>query len=171
MDAEDLYQRRVAARFGAFDQDGNGHISREDFTTAATRVLAEFGTPFRSDRGQAVSGGAEAFWQGLAGIADVDGDQRVSRGEFAHGAVKRLRDNPDRFAEIARPFLRAVLALADPDGSGAETTGVARALRALGVEADAAERAAKSLDPEGTGRVAEKEAVTAFARYFVTKEP
>lgn len=172
MDAEDLYERRIASRFAAFDQDGNGYISREDFTTAAGRLLEEFGTSFRSDKGQALAGGAEAFWQGLAGIADVDGDQRVTRGEFVSGAVKRLRDNPDRFAEIARPFVRALLAVADQDGDGkAGTAEVERALRVLGVESHTAALAAESLDLDRSGQVDEEEAVTAFARYFMTEEP
>lgn len=168
-DAEELYQHRIAARFSVLDQEGSGYISREDFTTAARRLLAEFRVPFRSDRGQALSGGAEAFWQGLAGIADVDGDQRVSREEFVHGAVKRLRDNPERFAEIARPFVRAVLAVADGDGDGrARTAALERVLRVLGVEPSAAESAARSLDPEGSGRAAEEdEVVAALARYFM----
>ena len=38
-----------------------------------------------------------------------------------NGAVKRLRDNPERFAEIARPFLHAALAVADGDGDGTAT--------------------------------------------------
>ncbi|MEE1755756.1 EF-hand domain-containing protein [Streptomyces sp. SP18CS02] len=171
MEEEDLYQRRIASRFAAFDQDGNGYISREDFTTAATRLLDEFGTPFRSDKGQALSGGAEAFWQGLAGIADVDGDQRVTRGEFVGGAVKRLRDSPDRFAEIARPFVRAVLAVADVDGDGqAEPAGLERALRVLGVDSHTAALVAESLDVERSGRIDEEEAVSAFGRYFMTSE-
>ncbi|MET9802629.1 EF-hand domain-containing protein [Streptomyces sp. NPDC006368] len=172
MDAEDLYQRRIADRFDAFDQDGNGYISREDFTTAVSRLLTTFGIPFRSDKGQAVSGGAEAFWQGLAGIADVDGDQRVTRGEFVNGAVKRLRDSPERFAEIVRPFVRAVLAVADQDDDGqAETGELERALLALGVESHTAALAAESLDVDRSGRIDEEEAVTAFARYFMTQEP
>ncbi|MET9427279.1 MULTISPECIES: EF-hand domain-containing protein [unclassified Streptomyces] len=171
MDAEDMYQRRIADRFDAFDQDGNGYISREDFTTAASRLLEAFGTPFRSEKGQALAVGAEAFWQGLAGIADVDGDQRVTRAEFVHGAVKRLRDNPERFAEIARPFVCAVLAVADRDGDGrAEVAELERALRALGVEPHTAALTAESLDVDRGGCVDKEEAVMAFARYFVTKE-
>ncbi|MER5889989.1 EF-hand domain-containing protein [Streptomyces sp. NPDC001941] len=166
MDAEEIYQRRIASRFAAFDQDGNGYIDREDFYTAATRLLAEFGVPYRSDRGQALSNGAEAFWQGMAGIADVDGDQRVTREEFVGGALKRLRDNPHGFAEIARPFVRAVLAVAE-----GTVPGVERALVVLGVDPHTASLTAESLDAAGAGRVDEEEAVAAFGRYFITQEP
>ncbi|MCH0542880.1 EF-hand domain-containing protein [Streptomyces sp. MUM 203J] len=164
-DAEELYQHRIASRFAALDQENSGYISREDFSTAARRLLVEFGVPYRSDRGQALSYGAEAFWQGLAGIADVDGDQRVSHEEFAYGAVKRLRDSPERFAEIARPFVRAVLAVVDGDGR-AGAAGLERALRVLGVDAPAAALAAGSLDSGGTGRIDEQAAVAGLARYF-----
>ncbi|MCZ4516546.1 EF-hand domain-containing protein, partial [Streptomyces sp. ActVer] len=115
------YERKIAARFATFDQDGNGYIDREDFNAATKALLAEFGIAARSDKGQALYIGAEAFWQGMAGIADRDGDQRITREEFVGGAVKRLRDNPDRFAEIARPFLDAALAIADGDGDAAAT--------------------------------------------------
>ncbi|MBC7269836.1 MAG: EF-hand domain-containing protein [Streptomyces sp.] len=165
------YERRIAARFATFDQNGNGYIDREDFSGAAKALLAEFGTVARSDKGQALYGGAEAFWQGMAGIADRDGDQRITRDEFVGGAVKRLRDNPERFAEIARPFLHAAVDVADGDGDGAATvTDVTRALTALGVPEDIARPVAAALDTDGDGKVGEAEIVPAFARYFTVPE-
>ncbi|AIR98982.1 EF-hand domain-containing protein [Streptomyces glaucescens] len=165
------YERRIAARFAIFDQDGNGSIDREDFNRAAKALLAEFGTAARSDKGQALYGGAEAFWQGMAGIADRDGDQRITRDEFVGGAVKRLRDNPDRFAEIARPFLHAALAVADTDGDGAATVeDTARALAVLGAPEDTARAAAAALDADADGKVGEADVVPAFARYFTVSE-
>jgi Ca2+-binding EF-hand superfamily protein len=165
------YERRIAARFATFDQDGNGYIDREDFSGAAKALLAEFAVAARSDKGQALYAGAEAFWQGMAGIADRDGDQRITRDEFVGGAVKRLRDNPERFAEIARPFLHAALALVDTDGdaaAGVEET--ARVLKVLGVSEDIALAGATALDADGDGKVAETEIVAAFARYFTVPE-
>ncbi|MFF8972316.1 EF-hand domain-containing protein [Streptomyces sp. NPDC014995] len=165
------YERRIAGRFATFDQDGNGYIDREDFGAAAKAVLAEFGTPARSDKGQALYAGAEAFWQGMAGIADRDGDQRITRDEFVNGAVKRLRDNPDRFAEIARPFLHAALDIADADGDGRATVeDTARVLTALGATHEAARAAAAALDADADGKVGEAEIVPAFARYFTVPE-
>ncbi|MHC0433665.1 EF-hand domain-containing protein [Streptomyces sp. O3] len=165
------YERRIAARFATFDQDRNGYIARDDFGTAARALLAEFGTTARSDKGQALYIGAEALWQGMAGIADVNGDQRVTRDEFITGAVKRLRDNPERFAEIARPFLRAAIAVADEDGQGPTASAAERALRALGVAPDAAATAAAAL-LDGGGRIASEDRVlSVFAEYFTTPEP
>ncbi|KMS81062.1 calcium-binding protein [Streptomyces leeuwenhoekii] len=165
------YERRIAARFTTFDQDGNGYIDREDFNGAAKALLAEFGMAARSDKGQALYGGAEAFWQGMAGMADRDGDQRVTREEFVSGAVKRLSDNPERFAEIARPFLHAALDVADADDDGAVTVeDAARALKALGVEPEAARPVAAALDADGDGKVGEADVVPAFARYFTVSE-
>ncbi|MGW5275123.1 EF-hand domain-containing protein [Streptomyces sp. NPDC004044] len=166
------YERKIAFRFAAFDQDGNGYIDRADFNAAAARLLAEFGTTARCDKGQALYTGAEAFWQGMAGIADVDGDQRVTREEFVGGAVKRLRDSPERFAEIARPFLRAAIAVADNDDNGAASVpAVERALKVLGASAESASLAARSLDADHDGRIAEEDAVAAFAVYFTVIEP
>src|SRR5262249_9463298 len=165
------YARRIAARFATFDQDGNGYIDREDFSSAVKAVLTEFGTAARSEQGQALYAGGEAFWQGMAGIADRDGDQRITREEFVGGAVKRLRDNPERFAEIARPFLHAALAVADRDGDGAATVDeTVRVLKALGVRDDIAAMSAAALDADGDGKVGEAEVVTAFARYFTVPE-
>ncbi|MFJ1545101.1 EF-hand domain-containing protein [Streptomyces sp. NPDC088246] len=166
------YERKIARRFAAFDQDGSGYIDRADFSAAAARLLTEFGTTARCDKGQALYTGAEAFWQGMAGIADVDGDQRVTRAEFVGGAVKRLRDNPERFAEIARPFLHAALAVADQDNEGAASVpAVERALKVLGASADAAAFAARNLDADQDGKVGENEAVAAFAAYFTVIAP
>ncbi|MEU9286375.1 EF-hand domain-containing protein [Streptomyces sp. NPDC048275] len=165
------YERRIARRFAGFDQDGNGYIDREDFNAAAKAVLAAFGTTARSDKGQALYIGAEAFWQGMAGIADRDGDQRITREEFVSGAVKRLHDNPDGFGEIARPFLHAALAVADTDGDGAATVEeTVRVLEALGVRDDVAAAAAAALDTDADGRIGEAEIVAAFARYFTVPE-
>ena len=165
------YERRIAARFAGFDQDGNGYIDRQDFSSAAKALLAEFDTTARSDKGQALFIGAEAFWQGMAGIADRDGDQRITRDEFVNGAVKRLRDNPARFAEIARPFLHAALAVADDDADDAVTVNdLGRVLRVLGVHADVADRAAALLGAGSGGRVAEDAIVAAFAQYFTVPE-
>lgn len=168
------YERKIAARFATFDQDGSGYIDREDFSTAARAVLAEFAVAARSDRGQAVFAGAEAFWQGMAGIADVDGDQRVSREEFVTGAAKRLRDNPHRFAEIARPFLRAVIAAADAGGAaggGATPEATARVLRVLGTPEELAGPVAAALDADGDGRITEDEILAAFAGYCGVAAP
>src|SRR3954463_14872397 len=165
------YERRIADRFATFDQDGNGYIDREDFNVAAKALLTEFGTAARSDKGQALYIGAEAFWQGMAGIADRGGDQRITRGGLVSGAVKRLRDTPDRFAEIARPFLHAALAVADTDGDGAATVEeTTRVLRILGVAEEIARVSATALDTDGDGKVAEAEIVPAFARYFTVPE-
>ncbi|WP_369390029.1 EF-hand domain-containing protein [Streptomyces sp. CG1] len=165
------YERRIAARFATFDQDGNGWIDREDFSAAAKALLTEFAVTARSDKGQALYAGAEAFWQGMAGIADRDGDQRISREEFVSGAVKRLRDNPGRFAEIARPFLHAALAVADEDGDGRiGVADTARVLRALHVQADTARSAAELLDADTDGTITEADLVPAIARYFTIAE-
>ncbi|WP_330331851.1 EF-hand domain-containing protein [Streptomyces sp. NBC_00536] len=169
------YERKIAARFATFDQDGNGYIDREDFSAAAKAVLAEFGTTARSDKGQAVFNGAEAFWQGMAGIADVDGDQRVTREEFITGAAKRLRDNPRRFAEIARPFLHAVIAVAadgdDEGGAGTSPAAAARVLRVLGTAPELAATVAAALDTDGDGRISEDEVLAAFAGYCGVAAP
>ncbi|MFE2287881.1 EF-hand domain-containing protein [Streptomyces sp. NPDC059443] len=167
------YERKIAARFATFDQDGNGYIDREDFSTAARAVLAEFAVAARSDKGQEVFAGAEAFWQGMAGIADVDGDQRVSREEFITGAAKRLRDNPERFAEIARPFLRAVIAVAHGDGEGVDATpaAAARVLRVLGTPEELAGPVSLALDADGDGLITEAEILAAFAGYCGVAAP
>ncbi|OIJ97893.1 calcium-binding protein [Streptomyces sp. MUSC 14] len=165
------YERRIAARFSTLDQDGNGWIDREDFSAAAKALLAEFTVPARSAQGQALYAGAEAFWQGMAGIADRDGDQRITREEFVTGAVKRLRDTPARFAEIARPFLHAALAVADTDSDGRITVAdTARGLRALRVPDAVAGATAAALDTDGDGVIGEAEIVPAFAGYFTIPE-
>ncbi|MER6068978.1 EF-hand domain-containing protein [Streptomyces sp. NPDC001817] len=165
------YERRIAARFATFDQDGNGWIDREDFSAAAKALLAEFAVTARSDKGQALYAGAEAFWQGMAGIADRDGDQRITREEFVSGAVKRLRDNPERFAEIARPFLHAALAVADTDADGRVTVAdAARVLRVLHVPAELAGTVAAALDTDTDGAITEPDIIPAFAQYFTVAE-
>ncbi|GGT36324.1 EF-hand domain-containing protein [Streptomyces purpureus] len=170
MDSEE-YERRIAHRFATFDQDHNGWIDRQDFSAAAAAVLAAFGVAARSVKGQALYSGAEAFWQGMAGIADVDGDQKVNRAEFVTGAVKRLRDQPQKFAEIARPFLHGVIDVAAEGGSELTLASAERALTALGVAERIAPRVAAALDGDGDGRITEEDVLSAFAAYYVTPLP
>ena len=66
--------------------------------------------PPARDKGQALYIGAEAFWQGMAGIADRDGDQRITRrgvrqrrGEAAARQSRAIRrDRPPLPARGAR---------------------------------------------------------------------
>ncbi|MCM2576785.1 EF-hand domain-containing protein [Streptomyces meridianus] len=170
--AGESYDRKVAERFATFDQDGNGYISREDFKGAAAAVLREFGTAARSVEGQALYEGAEAFWQGMAGIADRDGDQRITREEFTTQALKRLRDDSMKFAEIARPFLHAVLDVAAEERNGKLATDRAeRVLRVLGVKPEMCGKVASALDGDADGMISEEEIITAFAGYYTTSEP
>lgn len=95
----------------------------------------------------------------------------MSREEFITGAAKRLRDNPERFAEIARPFLRAVIAVADEDGGGATPPNAARVLRVLGTLPELATQVAEALDADHDGRISEDEILAAFAGYCGVEAP
>lgn len=170
--ARESWERKAADRFATFDQDGNGYISREDFKGAAAAVLREFDTAARSVEGQTLYEGAEAFWQGMAGIADRDGDQRITREEFTTQALKRLRDDSTKFADIARPFLSAVITVAGQGQDGRMDTACAeRVLRVLGVKPELCGRVAAALDGDGDGMISEEEVITAFAQYYTTSEP
>lgn len=62
--------------------------------------------------------------------------------------------------------------MADPDDRGkAAVPAVERALQVLGADAGTARIAARSLDADQDGRIAEDEAVSAFADYFTVIAP
>ena len=141
------YERKIAPASPPSTRTATATSTAPDFNAAAARLLTEFGTTARCDKGQALYIGAEAFWQGMAGIADVDGDQRVTREEFVGGAVKRLRDNPERFAEIARPFLHAAIAVADSEDDGGRASVGRRGAGAEGARGQRRDRGHRGPEP------------------------
>ncbi|KJY32463.1 calcium-binding protein, partial [Streptomyces katrae] len=71
---------------------------------------------------------------------------------------------PERFAEIARPFLAAVVAVADEDGTGATPAAATRVLRVLGTPPPLAAHVAAALaGPDG--HISEDATLKAFAAY------
>lgn len=171
-DAE-TYRAKMAARFHTFDHDGDGELTRHDFHCMARRVAETFGVADGSEADLRLTAAADRYWEGMAGLADVDRDERITREEFVTAAWAGLHRDPGAFAGIALPWHRAVLDVADPGlvrGSSTLST-VARVLVALGAETDRASLIAAEHGTDPSGRIAHEEILREVEQYYTTAAP
>ncbi|MFD5559021.1 EF-hand domain-containing protein [Streptomyces sp. NPDC127068] len=109
MDSED----RLRFRFALLDADGNGVLERSDFETLAERVIAASGVEESTRKAAAVREAHLAYWQGLSDQADSNNDGVVDFDEYV--AVVHQQET---FEQYVRPYIRALVALADGDDDG-----------------------------------------------------
>jgi Ca2+-binding EF-hand superfamily protein len=168
----DTYAERMSALFSSFDQDGDGLVAAADVEARATRVLEECGAHPRSPKGRALVRGAQRYFGGFASLADEDGDGVISRDEFVTAAAQRLRHNPDGFEAVVRPWIAALLDLADEGGDGAvDCTLWIRVLRAAGAGAEEATESAVRIDTDGDGRIGADQVLDAAQAFYTDTAP
>jgi hypothetical protein len=100
----EVQQARFDRLFNAFDCDRDGFLTLENFLDHAHKLAAMRGTT-GSPAAQALLADLEEWWRQLAGVADTNGDGRVSRDEFL-----RLGHGPHRHAGPGRRLRRRVAA-------------------------------------------------------------
>lgn len=167
----DAYTDKMAARFATFDRDHNGRIDADDFEQMAFAVLAACGREPMSEEGRRLIKGARAFFDGLATVADTDGDGTISEAEFVRAAESELRGNPAGFTRIVRPWAEAVVAVADTDGDGTvDRAEWARVLVAMGATPSGAEKQARRVDIDGDGEVSVAEVVATAVDFYTGDE-
>lgn len=163
------YESKLRERFVSFDQDGDGSITQDDMRDMALRICTEFGVAPSSPDGQALLSGADQYFQGLADIADVDRDGRISEEEFVAAASERLRGKPDGFAQVLGPWAEAVGTIADVDSDGQlPVSEWERMLVAMGMTAERAHDRAEQVDADGDGTVTVAEVIDTAVQYYTS---
>jgi len=154
------------ARFSLLDPTGDGVVTRDDYEVFALRLLQAFGQPPGSPAALAVREGYRGLWRALAERAETDRDGRITEAEFL-AWIAAVGEDDGFDAEIA-PLARAVIALADDDGSGVLTEDeLGRLLAACGLSDAQSERVFAALDVDASGGVDTAELVAAIRAFCV----
>ena len=160
--------RRAAGerRFAIVDTDGNGVWQREDCEELTRRLCETFGYAPDSALGRAVAEGQRALFGAMLAHMDANGDQEISRDEFAAGLSRAIEDRPG-FDTAVRAAAVALIQVADLDGNGVLDPAEYRQLAAVyGTSAKEAERAFSRLDLDRNGFVDTAELSLGIGQFF-----
>jgi len=163
------YERKIGQWFDQFDQDRDGAITINDFELMAGQILTEFATRPDSAKGSALLEAARRFFTGLAEEVDVDHDRSLGKEEWVKGASRRLRNNASGFADVAEPWIKAVLAVADANEDGVVTLDeYRRVLLAMGAQSEQVDGYLGSLDINHDGQIELDELVSWVTAIYTT---
>ena len=153
-------------RFAIVDTDGNGVWQREDCEQLGRKLCETFGYAADSALGRAVADGQRALFDAMLAHMDADGNQEISREEFAVGLSRAIEDRPG-FDSAVRAAAITLIQVADRDGNGVLDPGEYRQLAAVyGTSADEAERAFSRLDLNRNGFVDTAELSLGIGQFF-----
>ena len=153
-------------RFAIVDTDGNGVWQREDGEELTRKLCEAFGYAPDSALGRAVANGQRALFDVMLAHMDANGDQEISRDEFAAGLSRTIEDRPG-FDTAVRAAAVALIQVADRDGNGVLDPAEYRQLAAVyGTSTDEAERAFSRLDLDRNGFVDTAELSLGIGQFF-----
>jgi Ca2+-binding EF-hand superfamily protein len=167
----DLQEQKATHYFTLIDEDGNGLIEASDFALRAQRLAATRSLDGATAE-KALRQRVEAWWEHICGVADLDGDARVTLSEWKAywAAVQRgVNQGDDTLASLHRAA-RATLRALDRTGSGRATADeYADWLAAWG--ADGHEEAFPRLDRGGKGFLTEADVIVAVQEFYLSDDP
>ncbi|HEX8870661.1 MAG TPA: EF-hand domain-containing protein, partial [Lentzea sp.] len=118
MEITAFLDRKLARRFRTYDSDGDGFIGRDDFTQAGERTTKAFGLPCDDPKAVRFHAMLAGLWEQLHSVTDQDRHGRISLEEYKKAFANGLLETPESFDDGYRPFLDAIMAIADEDGDG-----------------------------------------------------
>lgn len=138
--------------FAILDRDGDGGISKDDFSSLGRGVAREFGLDAESPRARRLIEGYEEVWNYICG-ADLDVDGVVDAAEFRKAHTSG-RVTAEVLVEKWESASRGNFELADVDGDGyIDLDGFIRIYRGGGVDPAVAEAAFGAMDVDDDGRL------------------
>ncbi|MFI9402491.1 EF-hand domain-containing protein [Nocardia sp. NPDC052316] len=173
MEISEFLARKLERRFETFDFDGDGRIERSDFESSARALAAEFGHEPDSPAAQELLRLSLQLWGRLASAGDVNIDGSVDLAEYKEAFAEGLLVTEESFEQGYRPFLEAIMTVADVDGDGKlnaeEYVRWTGALMHL--PADDARENHRRLDTDGDGFVTTDDLLQAIHDYYFDENP
>ncbi|TDC85553.1 EF-hand domain-containing protein [Actinomadura sp. 7K507] len=156
---------RLEERFRLWDRNGNGVIERDDFEREADEITARLGaqgTPKADRLKQAYLG----MFDTLSAAAGTD---RMSRAQFIEAAEQEIIGRGDAgFAAVVQPTIEAIVGVLDRSGDGEISPSEMHGwFAAIGLDGEAADRAFRDLDADGSGKLSVAELVDAVRDYHL----
>ncbi|MGH3431498.1 MAG: EF-hand domain-containing protein [Thermocrispum sp.] len=165
--------RKLTRRFQTFDSDADGYVERSDFETSAHALADEFGHGPDAAARTGLVHLSRGLWEHLATAADADSDGQITEAEYKRAFADGLLVTPDSFELGYRPFLQAIMTIADTDGTGRlsvdEHIRWTRALMNL-PESDARD-IHRRLDADGDGQITTEDLLTAIYDFYFDEDP
>ena len=173
MEISEFLDRKLTRRFETFDYDGDGLIQRSDFERSAESCADEFGHSAESPARQRLLQLSLDLWDHLASVADTGGDGTITVDEYKQAFARGLLETEASFEQGYRPFLQAIMAVADTDGDGRLDAG--EHVRWTGSlmhlpEADARE-VVRRIGTDGDGFITTDELLQAIHDYYFDENP
>jgi Ca2+-binding EF-hand superfamily protein len=161
---------KYAHRFRSQDSDGDGVVDGRDIVRRAEDLLGSLGEPVDSAHGVAVVEGARAYWTGIARLAGVGEDGRLTEAAFVDALLRANQSGA--IHDLVRPSVEAHIALVDRDGDGVVSLDeFTRSQRAVGMTAEAAREAFAALDRDGDGSLTVDEWQRAVVEFYTNPAP
>ncbi|MEV0248079.1 hypothetical protein AB0H76_15910 [Nocardia sp. NPDC050712] len=173
MEISEFAARKLARRFETFDFDGDGRIERDDFESSARAVAAEFGCEPDSPAAQRLLHLSMQLWGRLASAGDVNIDRSVDLAEYKDAFAEGLLVTEETFEQGYRPFLSAIMTIADSDGDG--KLNVEEHIRWTGalmhLPAEDAREIHRRLDADGDGFINTDDLLQAIHDFYFDEDP
>ncbi|GAA2605562.1 EF-hand domain-containing protein [Actinomadura fulvescens] len=173
MEISSFLDRKLGRRFRTFDRDGDGFIQRKDFEHSASMMIEEFGHKPDSPAAQRLLSLSLGLWDHLATVADADDDGQISETEYKNAFAAGLLETPDSFDAAYRPFLEAIMGIADTDADGrlTEDDHVRWTGSLMGLPQADAREVFQRLDSDSDGLITTGDLLEAIREYYFDDDP
>jgi hypothetical protein len=152
MNEPDLLKRNIDAAFAVLDADADGVITSGDLTALGTRVCEQLHIA-AGTQAAAILESYASWWEQLRADCDADGDERISRAEFAAAMLSGGGDQ-----HLAKHISLIADAMdADGDGFIEPTEYLAFFGAAPSLDPQVVQAVFERLDADGDGRISREE--------------
>ncbi|MFI9550170.1 EF-hand domain-containing protein [Nonomuraea endophytica] len=169
----DLRERKLQRYFEAIDNDGDGVLTRDDFTAVAQRYVQALALAAGSAQERTTAAATVKIWDDLIAPMDADGSGQVTFAEFGAAFGQLLLIEREAYAASIRPSADAYFDLCDTDGSGEVTQAEYVRLMgaACGIPAEEAAATYRSLVPAGHAGMTRDSWHQMLLEFFYDQEP